>query len=342
MDTEQQKLPLWANTLLRLVVHPSYHEEVEGDLIEKYYNDIRSKSKPFAQAQLVKGLLSLMRINLIFNLNQINMTWKSWMYFGLISILLLVAAISPFLPGQPNDITHELSRFSQMIGYLGLAFVPFGFVWLIVELRNKKGQVLNKWTNGFYPALLVLAPVFIFIPLQTIRSISTGTSLDLWPLVIIGSIITMLIFLIYKLKNKTSYKFNAVPVYIVFLPFITILTSKLGIEAAAKSTRGKVIELSMPVVKALDDYKSENGSYPDNLELLVGNHLDKLPDPKIMGVRSFYYEKQNDAFQLSFEQLWHWNATEVVFYSSPGFQRKKYNYEEHTTAYSNWKYHMAD
>ncbi|MGZ5220312.1 MAG: hypothetical protein ACXWC7_09540, partial [Chitinophagaceae bacterium] len=73
----------------------------------------------------------------------------NWLLPLLLPLLVAVASLAPFLPGSGNNFSHGISQFAQTIGYIGLPFVPFGLVWLIIEMRNKNGQQLNRWTNGY-------------------------------------------------------------------------------------------------------------------------------------------------------------------------------------------------
>lgn len=338
-------LPSWANALLRCIVHRDYREEIEGDIVEKYQNDYFKYGAKKAQRRLLSEIISLTKLNLIFNLNIYStMTSRSWLVLLVTSLLVIIGSISPFLPGPKNEITHALSRFAQTIGFIGIVFIPFGLIWLITEIRNKKNQKLNKWTSGYYPAWLTLIPFFLFIPLQIGRTIFVkGTfDFDLWPLIIITLLIGFFIYRIQKLKSKSEYKFNPTPLFIVLLPVVALLSSKLAVQKMAAYTREKAITKTQPLIIALEKYKIEQARYPDKLEDLTRKYIYSLPKFNSMGVRAYQYEKRGDSYQLSFEQNYHWYATEVVAYMKNGHAITKAGYENHPTKDPDWRYYLAD
>ncbi len=328
--------------LLHIIVHPEFHEEVEGDLLEKYQYNLHKYGLKIARRRLYTDLFSLAKPNLIFNINLTTMKPASWLLLLLILLSVAVASIAPFLPGSGNNFAHGLSQFAQTTGYIGWVFAPFGLLWLIIEMRNKKGQQLNRWTNGYYPSLLVLTPVFLFLPLQILRALIDGRRFDLWPLAIIFLVVTFIIYRIQKLKKKTGYKFNPAPLYVVLIPVIALLTSTFVVEKVATVTREKAIINTEPLIAAIEKYKTENGEYPENLESLTGKYIQEIPKPTIMGMRTYQYEKQSNSFQLIFERFWHWNATEVVVYNTLGQKGIKGNYVNFTTNHTNWWYYLAD
>jgi hypothetical protein len=342
MDQFEKKPPGWAMIWLRLIVHSDFQEEIEGDLLEAYQLDLQKYGLKIARRRLYVELFSIVKLNLIFNVNRNSMKSINWLLLLIFSLLVIGASLAPFLPGPGNNFSHGISQFAHATGYIGLPFVPFGLVWLIIELRNKSGQQLNRWTSGYYPSWLVLLPVLLLLLLQITKIILSGQPFSLLPFVIIIPIVAYLIYRIQKLKNKADYKFNPVPLYLVILPVFAFLTSKFAVEKAASFTRDKTIVKIEPLIAAIENYKTENGEYPENLETLIGKYIQELPKINIMGMRGYHYEKQNRTFQLTFERLWHWNATEVVVYNTLGQSGIKGNYLNYPANHANWWYYMAD
>jgi hypothetical protein len=62
--------PKWALRLFRLICHRDFAEEIEGDLLEKYNHDLQKFGFDIARKQIWLQLLSIVKLNLIFNLNQ--------------------------------------------------------------------------------------------------------------------------------------------------------------------------------------------------------------------------------------------------------------------------------
>ena len=266
------------------------------------------------------------------------MSPKNWLLLLLVPLLVAVASVAPFLPGPGNNVSHGISQFAQAIGYIGLPFVPFGLVWLIIELRNKNGQQLNRWTNGYYPSWLALISLFLFLLFKITITILEGQAFNFLPFTIIISVTAFLIYRIHKLRRKIDYKFNPAPLYIVLIPVVASLTSKFAVEEVAALTRENAIVRTEPLIAAIEKYKEENGGYPENLESLKGKYLQEIPKLKFMGTRAYQYEKR----ESSFERLWHWNATEVVVYNTLGQKGIKGNYGNYPTDHTNWWYYLAD
>jgi hypothetical protein len=197
-------------------------------------------------------------------------------------------------------------------------------------------------TNGYYPAWLALSPVLLFLLIKIATTILDGQTFSFLPFAIIMSIVAFVVYQIQKLKKKTDYKFNPSPLFIILIPVIALLTSKFAVEKAAVITREKAIVKTEPLIAAIEKYKTENGEYPENLESLKGKYIQEIPKPIIMGMRAYQYEKRNSSFQLSFERLWHWNATEVVVYNTLGQKGIKGNYGNFPTSHTNWWYYLAD
>lgn len=345
MESPDNRPPEWVKVLLRFIVHRDYREEIEGDVTEKYQAECKLYGVKNARIRLLKDLLSLTKLNLIFSLPGYSiMSSGSWLIVLVVSLLVIVGSISPFLPGPQNDITHELSRLSQTIGFIGLVFIPFGLIWMFIEIRNNKNQKFDNWTSGYYPAWLSLIPLFLFIPLQIGRTIFVKGSFEfeVWPMAFIFLILVFLIYRIQKLKYKSEYKFNTAPVFIVLLPVIALLSTKLAVQKMASYSREKAIAKTQPLILALEKYKIEQARYPDKLEDLTGKYIYSIPTFNSMGVRAYQYEKRGDSYQLSFEQKYHWYATEVVAYMKNGHTITKAGYENHPTRHPDWRYFMAD
>lgn len=343
MEQSKNQPPSWAMALLHFIVKVEFREEIEGDLLEKYQSDRQRYGQKVARRRFYAQLFSILKFNFSVNLNYCDMKPYNWSLLLLITLAIMVASVAPFFTGPGNDFSHNVSQFAQTIGYIGLPFVPFGLIWLIVEFRNKKGKKLNRWTNGYYPAWLVLIPVFLLLFLQSVMSIHEARYSDIFPLAIfIATVLVFLIYRIQKLKSKTDYKFNPIPMYIVLIPLLAILNSRFLVEKAAALSREKMIAQSELLIAAIREYKTDRGDYPEKLEDLKGKYISEIPKFRMMGVRSYQYEKRNGSFQLSFEKLWHWNATEVVVYNSLGYNDIKGNYEYYPTNYTNWSYYLAD
>lgn len=52
MDQFEKQPPSWAMLWLRIIVHPEFQEEIEGDLLEKYQTDILKFGQKKARRKL--------------------------------------------------------------------------------------------------------------------------------------------------------------------------------------------------------------------------------------------------------------------------------------------------
>lgn len=328
--------------LLRLMVHPEFHEEIEGDVLEKYHSDLEKVGPKTARRQLYIHLLSLLKPMLIFNLNSMYMTPRIWLSLALTAFVILLASVAPFLSGSSSHLWYAVSQFAQTLGYTGLIFIPIALVWLIIEFRNKKGQSLNLWTNGYYFSWMALTPILVFLPVQLILTFVRDQPLNLWPFAIMLLMVAFLVYRIQKLKKKTEYKFNPVPLYLLVIPMIALATSQWAVEGAAAISRKAAISKTEPLIAAIEKYNAEHGDYPSDLNVLRDAYRGELPTLDSKNKLIYEYQKGNHSFQLRFERLWHWNATEVVVYSNSGLPDIKGNYENHPAGHPNWWYYLAD
>jgi hypothetical protein len=342
--TEPLKPPNWAMWLLRFICHPDFLEEIEGDLLEKFQEDLQKIGPKNAHSQLYRGILSIIQPNLIFHLNQSNMTTQKWSGLLLSALLIMTISVAPIIPGIYNTVLHSGSALAQTLGSIGLVFVPFGLIWALIELRNKKDEPLNKWTNGYYPALMATLPLVLSFLASFIAGITNHAwNSGYWVLgmIFFSSSLTFILYRIGKLKQKTKYHFNPTPIYLVLLPLFALFNSSVVIRKVAMIQREKIMIKSEPLINAIEKYKTEQGDYPEKLEDLNGKYISTIP--KFMNKGTVYqYLKNNGDYQLSFERKWHWDAIEVVVYKQLPHERNKNPYKTYETSKVNWYYFMAD
>lgn len=334
--------PKWPLFLLKCVFPPDTMEEIEGDLLELYQLDIHSKGEKSAKQRFIFNCISTLRPTLIFTQIKFRMNNKHWISLTIFSLIIIISSMAPFLPGRQNETAHVVSQIAQFIGFIGLFFIPSALIWLYTELKNKKGDQLSRWTNGFYPALITLAPFILLLIIQIIKSFKVFSSPDLKPLFIIVPIILLLLYRISKLKNKQVYQFNPAPVYIICIPILSLLLSKFAVETFAENNRNRIIAQSELIINALETYKNEHNQYPDELSNLKGKYITEIPRLENMGERGYHYINKVNTYELTHEHLWHWSATEVLAYKGGGSFSNKAGYDTFTTWHKDWVYYMAD
>jgi hypothetical protein len=337
MQQLDRKPPKWFMRLILFLVHPNYREEIEGDLLEKFQNNCQKYGHRTAQRKFLAELFSVLRPALILNFKVIQL--RHWIAFLMIGVLIAIASMAPFFPGPSNEFAINISKFAHALGYIGISFIPFGLAWLIVELRNKKDQKLNWWSNGYYFSWLALSPLLAVLPMQLAVAIFGDGNIEFKPFFFILPLIGFFIYRIQKLKRKTEYKFNPVPLYIVFVPLIALFTYKLAVESYAVKSREEIIAKMEPLVIAISQYRSKHGQYPQDLRYLDSQTHQKFYS---MGLTGVFYEPRKDNFQLSFERKWHWYATEVVVYNTNGPKAIRAHSDIYSAKKSNWWYYLAD
>ena len=165
---------------------------------------------------------------------------------------------------------------------------------------------------------------------------------------------------IRKLKDAGERKFNRVPLYFITIPLIAFLTLFFLVRPASSFSRNFAIKRSGELIASIEDYKNKTGKYPDSIEDLYPCSRKKMPNPSIMGIGEFRYNKINDNYSLSFSQ---WldlgSLEEIVLYDKDDLKNNlagesaKYDYKvdlwrakgafaSHDTRYSNWRYYHVD
>lgn len=338
--------PQWSMFIFRLFCHPDFKEEIEGDLLEKFENDCRDKNPSVAGKNFRNEVFKLIRWNIVFNIKTHTVNTRKWMYLLFVAFLFIVVSSIPFLPGSYSKLAIGASALAQMAGFFGLAFIPVGLVWLFIELRKSNAVIkkANRWKNGYYLSLLISIPVVCFLLLLLILAFGDMNTLEKCiAIIFIVAITISLSIRIYRLKNKTSYNFSTTPLYLILIPVIAFCTKNFWIESIADKSRDKAIVQSVQIINALEKYHSEKGAYPASLDELKEKYLMAIPNPGIIGIRPYLYEKTSDSYRLSFVQWLHWGATEEkVIYSQSGHSSVKGHFASFDTRYPGWRYYWND
>lgn len=112
----------------------------------------------------------------------------------------------------------------------------------------------------------------------------------------------------------------------------------------AHIARGVAIRRAQPIISAIESYKKDKGSYPENITSITPRYLSKIPSPLIMGVSDFDYKNYGDRYTLHFVQnVLIWFNWEEVLYDP----LDKHNLDDPygdfvSTNYHHWKYYVYD
>jgi hypothetical protein len=138
---ENEGPPRWALAFFRWFCHPEIRENIEGDLVELYHHRRAGLGLTKAKWLLIKDILLLFRPGIIGSSNSRLQQFSimkniKWTRLVIINFIVGLMILSPFLPGPSNKIVLALSVSTQTIGYLGLALVPLGLSWTIIQIRR--------------------------------------------------------------------------------------------------------------------------------------------------------------------------------------------------------------
>jgi len=169
MDQQKKhRPPGFALTFLRWFCYPPYREDIEGDLLERFYERANNMSSLKAKWLFIKDVLSLFKPGIIGLKKRIvhqkldTMRKINWMKLMAVNFIVIVMIISPFLPGPSNKIVFWLSILGQLAGTFGLIVVAPGIAWIIIEIKkgDKNGKTVSS--ISFYH-LAIAASIFIVL-----------------------------------------------------------------------------------------------------------------------------------------------------------------------------------
>ena len=156
----------------RWFCHPDFREDIEGDLLERFYNRSAKLGVRDAKWLLLKDVLLLFRPGIIGNLNSrsqqkiINMKRVNWKKLIGLNLLVVLIIVSPFIPGPSNKLVGAFSFLGQLTGIFGLLLVPVGLSWTIIgirKLRTPNEKLINQKLHYHLAiaASLLIALVFL-------------------------------------------------------------------------------------------------------------------------------------------------------------------------------------
>ena len=267
-----------------------------------------------------------------------------WLLLFGLNILVVLCIFLPFLPGPYDKLSYGLSGVAQLTGFLGLLLVPIGTLWLIQEIKNlaNTDKPVNNWTNGFYYAICAVS-IFIFVGLFVALMLfaTVGLSVGVIGLFILVLILYRLIPDIKKLRTKSIRSFNAAPLYLLSVPLIAFALRSLFIGPVSDQARNYAIKQGEKLIYAIESYYDHRGEYPESIDNLF-YHYD-IPKPSVMGIDNFQYERNGDAYNLSFVQWQHFLATEeIVMYNKNDEHTVKGHFASYNARKPHWKYYWLD
>jgi len=353
-----------ALAVFRWFCHPDFREEIEGDLLEQFDKNKQKYGEQKARGLFMKDVMLLFRSRLIKNLSHlviIKLTdMKSIISLFTFCLLTIILIVSPFFPGPSNSLVIGLSSVSLTLGFFGLLLVPVGVLWIIFEWKKCRQPKENQidWKPSYL--LSIIATIIItgintiYIPLiyQFEGVLAAGVFV-----ILLCWILHRMIRFIRKIKTQPSRAFIYMPVYLIILPIIAYASNKFLVDPISNFSRTLAIQQSEVLIRAIEEYKNNEGTYPESLESMKGKYIEEIPESQIMGVTHYRYHKLDDDFTLAFSQ-WKDGAAleELVIFDRNPVSRKDYtgfNYKldryRALTAFAgydagvkHWRYYLCD
>lgn len=382
---EKDRPSRWAIAFFRWFCNPELREYIEGDLLELYHTRQAGLGTAKARWLLIRDVFHLFRPGIINNPNRHLQHFSimkniQWTKLVLINLLVALVVLSPFFPGPSNKLVLAISTFAQVIGMMGLAFVPLGIAWTIIQVRRSRiikqeivdqkfhyrlaiGVILliafvfliiafyvphtmpkvsftiallmilaslaigskkvEQWkaNNANIPdngALIILASsaaaVLLFISLLLTLAVFVGVGVlqGLLALIVLSTAMFWLIKRIGKMATTNTARFSQFPIYLTTIPIMAFLVTTFIMRPASNFSRNYAIERSQTLITAIEDYKIKEGHYPESLDAIAVRYPGKVPEPFVMGIDKFRYNRINDQYSLSFSQWLDWGSLEEI------------------------------
>lgn len=288
------------------------------------------------------------------------MTKKNRIKLAGANLLFAAMLLLPFLPGPPNDLVAALSALSNFTGLLGLFLVPLGIIWTILEINNQKKVNSENKKPVFYLAVTAVVIIIVFSPLILVLLFQTGgVTARIIGAVIIATGIYFIIRQLLKLKKSPVIQFNSMPLYLLTIPVTIFFTSVYIEEPVSDFSRDFAIQKSSVLITAIEDYKNTLGKYPDSIHDLEVRYFRKIPNPFVMGISEFRYNKVDDHYSISFSQWLDFGSLEeIVLYDknsihkvinkqtafdySNDLHRVNCAFASYEAGVENWRYYLCD
>lgn len=278
-------------------------------------------------------------------MRKFNLT-KHLTHIIILTILLTLGIAYPFLSGDYDRLAIPISTMIQVFGLVGLALVPVGVLWF----------AMPKYKFGFAITALIIS-TFVILVICLFATLSVGKSLGVLILLIWTFIMILLIHQIKSLKEQTQKKVNWLPVYLIYLPIITLLLQLTIAKPLTQFSRNRAIENANLFIRHIEEYHKQKGQYPLTLQAQNKDYY-----PNVVGVEKYLYAPHRKGYNLSFEQprflLDKFGTREWVVYN-PLDENSVYShtswllpteqaepsqgwYASGNTGYQHWKYFLFD
>ena len=228
------------------------------------------------------------------------------------SAFIILCIFLPFIPGRYDSTSIIISFTAQVLSFSSLLLLPVGVIWILNDQIKAGGslQVRKNRTQGFLLATLII--LFFILSIVSLSAISLG---NIFFGLMIFAASCYGIFLIRKkgddFQKYRIGQFNALAVYLVFIPLIVMLARFCFIKQATQFSRNYAIKNSEVLIRDLEAYHKMHGFY-----LLSLYSVNKDYEPAVTGISHYVYEPLGKAYNLYFEQFsYQLDSKEIVMYN---------------------------
>ena len=156
-----------------------------------------------------------------------------------------------------------------------------------------------------------------------------------------------LIWTIKELKGKRNddkYQVDMKAFILLTLPLTLFLTSIYVSGLTRDFSRDFAIDRTDNLIQSIEKFKEQKGKYPDSLTELTPEFISVIPSPFIMGINDYYYKKQGDTYNISFQQnvILSFNFEVVTFDPTDNHKAEGELTDLYDTGKSHWRYYVYD
>ncbi|MDF7811320.1 hypothetical protein [Hymenobacter sp. YC55] len=198
-------------------------------------------------------------------------------------------------------------------------------------------------------AINLIIGLIILLPFLPGPSYLSRLANTLFNLLQIGSFFGLIlvpfgVFWALQLGRKESNKRNILPILLFTVPVLVFTLSMWGADSARRLSRNVAIKNAGELIDAIDRYKEKKHQYPATIVDLVPDYINGVPNPWIMGIAGYEYERKADTYNLVFIQnvLVGFNYEVVVYDPTKNHKAQGKLQTLYSTENSMWKYYIYD
>lgn len=219
---------------------------------------------------------------------------------ALLTTLLCVTMLLPYLPGGFDASAATFSFMVQVAAYVSLLLVPVGLAWLV------GGRRVTFW-HRIAMVLVGLLTVAMILAGAAQNQLATGVVVGVGTFFLLRRVIRPA----RAVVNDTGDARRAVPIALVCVPLILVAFRNTVLPRAAAWSRDRAIQHRAVLIAQIEAFYERRGDYPVSLR-----SLNRDFPTGVRGIERFEYEPNGQAYNLFFIRPHiEVDAMEVVLYN---------------------------